>query len=146
MRYQNKSRFKVLSAQWRFITVTPHERNGVWNHRKRHSLFNRLFTRTSKIISSSLALTKGQWRRKCFHVISSSCFQYSKHYGLNIEAGILQATYTNVFYEQSQMLYFDHNFTACCSTDNEWITIKGTSLSQNWQTITYVLMEKLTVA
>ena len=48
-----------------FITLTPHERQGVWYHRSLHCLFNSLYRRTTEKLQCSMLLVDChplQWR------------------------------------------------------------------------------------
>ena len=80
-RYLNRA-YMTTALQWR-----NNERDGVSNHQRHNCLLNRLFRRSSKkknkaphhwpwwgesISDRWFPLTKGQWRRKCFNLMTSS--------------------------------------------------------------------------
>ena len=70
------------------VKFTSYELHGTSNYRQSHCFFKRLYRRTLKknfkvplhwpLWGEStgdrwIPLTKGQWRRKCFHLMTSSC-------------------------------------------------------------------------
>ena len=89
----NRSPVRAMHGVSEFIPLTKslqwrhNERNGVSNHLRFECLLSRLFRRKLKKISTLcitalregnppvtgwIPLTKGQWRRKCFHLMTSS--------------------------------------------------------------------------